>query len=132
MAYTRFIFSSFFFFFLMIRRPPRSTRTDTLFPFTTLVRSHRVHVVRGRLARTDARDQRARLLEVVGGFLRVDDQCRVEERETRDQPREQQQVQRLTRRERLADALQRQLEAAAALPAEPGGDGGREIGRAHV
>src|SRR3546814_17271528 len=29
----------FFFFFLMIRRPPRSTRTDTLFPYTTLVRS---------------------------------------------------------------------------------------------
>src|SRR3546814_8070190 len=28
-----------FFFFLMIRRPPRSTRTDTLFPYTTLVRS---------------------------------------------------------------------------------------------
>src|SRR3546814_10572001 len=26
-------------FFLMIRRPPRSTRTDTLFPYTTLVRS---------------------------------------------------------------------------------------------
>src|SRR3546814_14942727 len=24
----------------MIRRPPRSTRTDTLFPYTTLVRSH--------------------------------------------------------------------------------------------
>src|SRR3546814_16627095 len=33
-------------FFLMIRRPPRSTRTDTLFPYTTLFRStgraHRV------------------------------------------------------------------------------------------
>src|SRR3546814_10519147 len=27
-------------FFLMIRRPPRSTRTDTLFPFTTLFRFH--------------------------------------------------------------------------------------------
>src|SRR3546814_351194 len=30
-----------FFFFLMIRRPPRSTRTDTLFPYTTLFRSRR-------------------------------------------------------------------------------------------
>src|SRR3546814_7825524 len=30
-----------FFFFLMIRRPPRSTRTDTLFPYTTLFRSPR-------------------------------------------------------------------------------------------
>src|SRR3546814_2495502 len=27
------------FFFLIIRRPPRSTRTDTLFPYTTLFRS---------------------------------------------------------------------------------------------
>src|SRR3546814_17380533 len=30
-----------FFFYLMIRRPPRSTRTDTLFPYTTLFRSKR-------------------------------------------------------------------------------------------
>src|SRR3546814_2009006 len=29
------------FFFLMIRRPPRSTRTDTLFPYTTRFRSRR-------------------------------------------------------------------------------------------
>src|SRR6056297_1350283 len=29
----------FCFFLLMIRRPPRSTRTDTLFPYTTLFRS---------------------------------------------------------------------------------------------
>src|SRR3546814_20343024 len=28
-----------FVFFLMIRRPPRSTRTDTLFPYTPLFRS---------------------------------------------------------------------------------------------
>src|SRR3546814_1153871 len=39
----------------MIRRPPRSTRTDTLFPYTTLFRSqrrtwrrlHRLHRLRG-------------------------------------------------------------------------------------
>src|SRR3546814_14023461 len=30
-----------YFFFLMIRLPPRSTRTDTLFPYTTLFRSAR-------------------------------------------------------------------------------------------
>src|SRR5881409_4370374 len=30
----------FSFFFLMIRRPPRSTRETTLFPYTTLFRSH--------------------------------------------------------------------------------------------
>src|SRR3546814_3074326 len=34
-----FILLFFCFFFLMIRRPPRSTRTDTLFPYTTLFRS---------------------------------------------------------------------------------------------
>src|SRR3546814_20181996 len=28
-----------FLFFLVLRRPPRSTRTDTLFPYTTLFRS---------------------------------------------------------------------------------------------
>src|SRR3546814_4015691 len=33
----------------MIRRPPRSTRTDTLFPYTTLFRS-----TRSCIARTDA------------------------------------------------------------------------------
>src|SRR3546814_8761664 len=32
-----------YFFFLMIRRPPRSTRTDTLFPYTTLFRSPDPH-----------------------------------------------------------------------------------------
>src|SRR3546814_3529164 len=31
--------SVIYIFFLMIRRPPRSTRTDTLFPYTTLFRS---------------------------------------------------------------------------------------------
>src|SRR3546814_10130671 len=36
------------FFFLMIRRPPRATRTDTLFPYTTLFRSTR-EAARGRL-----------------------------------------------------------------------------------
>src|SRR3546814_15815650 len=35
---------SLFFFFLMIRRPPRSTRTDTLFPYTTLSRSRLIGV----------------------------------------------------------------------------------------
>src|SRR3546814_10062695 len=34
-----FIYVLFVFFFLMIRRPPRSTLTDTLFPYTTLFRS---------------------------------------------------------------------------------------------
>src|SRR3546814_3854359 len=38
-SYVCLVFDLMFFFFLMIRRPPRSTRTDTLFPYTTLFRS---------------------------------------------------------------------------------------------
>src|SRR3546814_6210249 len=38
---------SLFCFFFMIRRPPRSTRTDTLFPYTPLFRSARGSSVRG-------------------------------------------------------------------------------------
>src|SRR3546814_7170462 len=41
----------------MIRRPPRSTRTDTLFPYTTLFRSLRL-LRRGRLSRHPCRDPR--------------------------------------------------------------------------
>src|SRR3546814_15182831 len=37
-----FVVFNCYFFFLMIRRPPRSTRTDTLFPYTTLFRSNEV------------------------------------------------------------------------------------------
>src|SRR3546814_18240976 len=45
------------FFFLMIRRPTRSTRTDTLFPYTTLFRSRADHV-RLRLEVQPPRQQR--------------------------------------------------------------------------
>src|SRR3546814_19951687 len=44
------------FVFLMIRRPPRSTRTDTLFPYTTLFRS-----VDAALIRLDGTPNKARL-----------------------------------------------------------------------
>src|SRR3546814_11064915 len=37
------LFCECLFFLLMIRRPPRSTRTDTRFPYTTLFRSSRQH-----------------------------------------------------------------------------------------
>src|SRR3546814_6884174 len=46
------------FFFLMIRRPPRSTRTDTLFPYTTLFRS--IHAVRSPRNRCDSSAHRGR------------------------------------------------------------------------
>src|SRR3546814_6853952 len=51
----------FYLFFLMLRRPPRSTRTDTLFPYTTLFRSFALGVAIG-----DAMD-RLHLLRSHGG-----------------------------------------------------------------
>src|SRR3546814_16340535 len=42
------------FFFLMLRRPPRSTRTDTLFPYTTLFRSA-VSLLDARAKRDEAK-----------------------------------------------------------------------------
>src|SRR3546814_12427471 len=54
-------FLLFLFVFLMIRRPPRSTRTDTLFPYTTLFRSQQF----GRLDERLETGQ-AKLLETQG------------------------------------------------------------------
>src|SRR3546814_5771987 len=48
----------------MIRRPPRSTRTDTLFPYTTLFRSH--------LGRREAPAHEAALAGVLGVAHRDD------------------------------------------------------------
>src|SRR3546814_17927575 len=67
------------FCFLMIRRPPRSTRTDTLFPDTTLFRSYGLCLYRsGRSNRTYAfvnqGDGQMRQLELVAtqaGKVRV-------------------------------------------------------------
>src|SRR3546814_18572107 len=61
-------FLFFVFFFLMIRRPPRSTRTDTLFPYTTLFRSDRKRGV--LVAEVVVRRQRWR---EVGQIGRADD-----------------------------------------------------------
>src|SRR3546814_10848225 len=54
------------FFFLMIRRPPRSTRTDTLFPYTTLFRSQRRRSLRAAEAQGHHPVRRP-LLRHVGG-----------------------------------------------------------------
>src|SRR3546814_5257974 len=45
------LFSCCFFVFLMIPRPPRSTRTDTLFPYTTLFRSRDADIAQPRALR---------------------------------------------------------------------------------
>src|SRR3546814_8248605 len=49
------------FFFLMTRRPPKSTRTDTLFPYTTLFRSDRCEA--SALYRRQRRGARGRRYE---------------------------------------------------------------------
>src|SRR3546814_21027943 len=55
------------FFFLMIRRPPRSTRTDTLFPYTTLFRSF----LRAGFGGEAEVDRRRRAPARFGGFDRL-------------------------------------------------------------
>src|SRR3546814_12914830 len=57
------------FFFLMIRRPPRSTRTDTLFPYTTLFRSHQ-HRRDARLVHLDRRADAAAAVRPRGAARR--------------------------------------------------------------
>src|SRR3546814_7924656 len=50
-----------YFFFLMIRRPPRSTRTDTLFPYTTLFRSYHYDMLLDR-------EFQANGIDILGAF----------------------------------------------------------------
>src|SRR3546814_8795672 len=53
----------------MIRRPPRSTRTDTLFPYTTLFRSlstTRMSPSRMPVPSIESPDARKRKIELVG------------------------------------------------------------------
>src|SRR3546814_1980181 len=57
---------SSFFFFVMIRRPPRSTRTDTLFPYTTLFRSPRPR--RPVVHRRDAADNLGAFWRALAGL----------------------------------------------------------------
>src|SRR3546814_13707325 len=59
------VYSNTRFFFLMIRRPPRSTRTDTLFPYTPLFRSGFRHAL---LLVIPIEDHRAILAPYVGAL----------------------------------------------------------------
>src|SRR3546814_15648350 len=81
--------SRLYFFFLMIRRPPRSTRTDTLFPYTTLFRSEaaRYTTLRRFLLRRCALAAHPLKLGHVGRTLADDLVARFGDRQvTRDQP----------------------------------------------
>src|SRR3546814_18596231 len=58
----------------MIRRPPRSTRTDTLFPYTTLFRSRHPTRSREDITATLCRSLHAqRVLWLEHGYLQGDD-----------------------------------------------------------
>src|SRR3546814_14915566 len=57
----------------MIRRPPRSTRTDTLFPYTTLFRSQRLAGARRADQQTALRDLAAEALELLRVAQELDD-----------------------------------------------------------
>src|SRR3546814_2623180 len=55
----------------MIRRPPRSTRTDTLFPYTTLFRSHLHHTVEMNPQLPWCGEADGRLVEVTDRWLKL-------------------------------------------------------------
>src|SRR3546814_15904594 len=105
------------FFFLIIRRPPISTRTDTLFPYTTLFRSKDM-----RAEAHDHIDTINAALALVRRFLdwdralrRLDElNAKVEDPTLWDNPKAAQEVMR--ERRRLDEAVTAM----------------REIGRAHV
>src|SRR3546814_18196803 len=74
-----------FFVFLMIRRPPRSTRTYTLFPYTTLFRSHqadarREECIAKALDTLRRREKVAEQADAVGTEAKPD-HCRCEQRD---------------------------------------------------
>src|SRR3546814_10704770 len=89
----------------MIRRPPRSTRTDTLFPYTTLFRSLQ-RTVQARRHRDQLRSGRAvqvRPAEASGALERT---VLVQHDAGRDQPRPRQVVGQLRRSEEHTSELQ--------------------------
>src|SRR3546814_8585225 len=83
-----FIFFFLFFFFLMIRRPPISTLTDTLFPYTTLFRSvgqggkagiERCEIRPRRIEQfVEAADDEIALLESIDAVFRAHQAAQVE------------------------------------------------------
>src|SRR3546814_7817615 len=63
-----------FFFFLMRRRPPRSTRTDTRFPYTTLFRSTVAIVGPSGAGKSTISRILFRFYDVLDGAVRIDGQ----------------------------------------------------------
>src|SRR3546814_8467685 len=61
----------YIFFFLRIRRPPRSTRTDTLFPYTTLFRSPGIRGEEGLSPRDATRKAMKQITGAIVGITLV-------------------------------------------------------------
>src|SRR3546814_16583832 len=108
----------------MIRLPPRSTRTDTLFPYTTLFRSSRLgrsvrRGLRPAIAERDGADEQQKTDQDRGGL-----EIFTDHRERRiaagpgDEPREQHPEQALA-----DDEARRQQDAHAAMEFGPGAAG---------
>src|SRR3546814_3136281 len=60
----------------MIRRPPRSTRTDTLFPYTTLFRSTLRHGKKARKQAQHGSCRAGRLLRITYAYYVLREACR--------------------------------------------------------
>src|SRR3546814_20112496 len=98
----------------MIRRPPRSTRTDTLFPYTTLFRSlarallfefEQLHMAAHALARADGGEEADLVAAIVDAHLDAFDPGPVGARaEHRDQRERQETV-----RDRAAEGREREI-----------------------
>src|SRR3546814_13877271 len=111
------------FFFLMIRQPPRSTRTDTLFPYTTLFLSCPLHaalldpLLRRVVVRHDDPGLQAQADQAVERQARLDPagQLRPEVEEVAVE--QDQAVVRIEDGEAFGDAVDRVLEPALRGPA---------------
>src|SRR3546814_13293267 len=120
------VYSALILLFLIIRRPPRSTRTDTLFPYTTPFRSRLVRARRaaGSAAADLAADHRR--LRSAGAARRAGDV-----HPAAPVPRRRGRVPRRGRRAHRALAVSA-VPAADRAAGAAAGACGHQIGRAHV
>src|SRR3546814_17976728 len=110
----------------MIRRPPRSTRTDTLFPYTPLFRSEQLAIRRAeRPAEILGADNHLAIDEAGGGD--DEDADRADARKLIEAPRR-----NLESARPFAETLWRDQDQERADRADPGRGCDQEIGRAHV
>src|SRR3546814_19718165 len=132
------LYVSYLLCFSMLRRPPRSTRTDTLFPYTTLFRSFEIvgFLVGGAAEHLDdPAAQRLQILARIADDERADRGAADDEHFVRQRFEHRRQIaagQRKTpehQQDQYDDADKGKH--AGSTPIEAGGPG-KQIGRAHV